>query len=201
MAFKRDDLRERVLDIAERRVAEAGADELRARDVALDASVSVGTIYNLFGSMNGLMEALFTRILKRFHDIAARTLDGVSDRDRRAALLALADVYLDFVEGNEAVWQSLLAHSRDQADNDADPHTIEQGPLFDLVSNVLIGTPLDGGEAQRRRAARMLWSSVHGIVAMNYLGMTSRERARETKAQIEMLVDLVLGGMRLAEAA
>ena len=196
MAFKRDDLRERVLDIAEQKIAEAGAEELRARTVALEAEVSVGTIYNLFGSMNGLMEALFSRILKRFHGIAENTLGAVSDTDRRTALLALADVYLDFIEGNEAVWQSLLSFNRERPDVDDDPYVAEQGPLFDLVGNILIDTPLDSGGTSRRQAARMLWSSVHGIVSMNYLGMANSARARETRAQIELLVDLVLNGMR-----
>ena len=196
MAFKRDDLCERVLDIAERRIAQGGAEELRARTIALDAGVSVGTIYNLFGSMNGLLEALFTRILKRFHGVASSAIDPISDQDRRTALLALADVYLDFVEGNEAVWQSLLSFNRGRPDVEGDPYLAEQGPLFDLVGNVLVGTPLDSGEEARRRAARMLWSSVHGIVSMNYLGMASEERAKETKAQVTLLVDLVLSGMR-----
>ena len=196
MAFKRDDLRERVLDIAERRIAESGSEDLRARTIALDADVSVGTIYNLFGSMNGLMEALFSRILKRFHDVATGALDTLSDRDRRTALLSLADVYLDFVAGNEAVWQSLLSFNRGRPEADDDPYVEEQGPLFDLVGNVLRDTPLDRGDEARRSAARMLWSSVHGIVALNYLGMATPVRQRETKTQIELLVDLVLNGMR-----
>ena len=199
MAFKRDDLREKVLRIAEAEVARGGTDELRARTIALEAGVSVGTIYNLFGSMNGLLEELFTRVLARFHDVASGALGRQTDRDRRAALLALAEVYLDFVEGNEALWQSLLSFNRDRPDDASDmedAYVSQQGPLFDLVGDVLRGTPLDTGDDMRRRAARMLWSSVHGIVTLNYLGMASRETAREAKGQIELLVDLTLNGMR-----
>ena len=105
-------------------------------------------------------------------------------------------MYLDFVEGNEAVWQSLLSFNRQRPELDDDPYIEEQGPLFDLVGNVLRETPLDKGDDARHRAARMLWSSVHGIVALNYLGMATPARQRETKAQIELLVDLVLNGMR-----
>ena len=199
MAFKRDDLREKVLRIAEAEVARGGTDELRARTIALEAGVSVGTIYNLFGSLNGLLEELFTRVLARFHDVASGALGDRTDDDRRAALLALAEAYLDFVEGNEALWQSLLSFNRDRSDREdgmIDPYVTRQGPLFDLVGDVLRGTPLDTGDLARRRAARMLWSSVHGIVTLNYLGMANRETARETKTQIEMLVDLILHGMR-----
>ena len=138
MAFKHDDLRERVLDIAEARLAEGGAGELRARALAVAAGVSVGTIYNLFGSMSGLMEALFARALERFHSAASVAVGRASDADRRAALLSLADAYLGFVEGNGALWRSLLARERLEADRA--PGRDAQGPLFELVGNVLRGS-------------------------------------------------------------
>ena len=199
MAFERDKLQERVLKLAAAQLEAGGADGLRARSVAVEAGVSVGTIYNLFGSMNGLLEAVFEGMTLRFQEQAASRVEAAGSGDRRTSLLALADAYLEFVSRNEAVWSAFLAYNRQRADGVDDPYLAKQGPLFDLVGDVLAGTSLDQGEAARRMAARMLWSSVHGIVTLNYLGMVSEDARARTREQIELLVDLCRAGMDARE--
>ena len=195
MAFERDKLRETVIGLAERKLSEEGLDALRARTVAVEAEVSVGTIYNLFGSMNGLLEEVFSRATLRFQKEARDHLAALRTEDRRALLVGLAEAYLDFVTRNETVWSAFLAYNRSREDRENDPYLARQGPLFDLVGDVLRGTVMDRGDDSRREAARMLWSSVHGIVTLNYLGMASPEAEAATRKQMGMLVDLVLAGM------
>ena len=194
MAFERDKLREAMIERAEASIAEHGMDGLRARTVAVDAGVSVGTVYNLFGSLDGLLEAVFERTMARFQQEAAPP-DDAAGGERRERLLGLAWAYMDFVRRNQAVWSAFLAYNRQREDGANDPYLARQGPLFDLVGDVLRDTALDAGEADRRSAARMLWSSVHGIVTLNYLDMVSEDSERATREQITLLVDLVLAGM------
>ena len=182
---------------AEARIAADGMGGLRARTVALDAKVSVGTVYNLFGSLDGLLEAVFERVMLRFQD-EARGSDKGGRRDR---LLGLAWAYMDFVRRNQEVWSAFLAYNRQRDDVENDPYLARQGPLFDLVGDALRDTPLDTGENARRVAARMLWSSVHGIVTLNYLDVVSEDAERRTREQITLLVDLVLRGMDARSAA
>lgn len=190
MAFDRDDLRERVLGNAEARIASHGAETLRARALALDAGVSVGTIYNLFGSMDGALDALFVRLLTRF-EAEARGLVGGDDA--RARLMELADAYLDFVTRHEAAWTALLAHNAQREDRPDDETVARQGPVFDLVGDVLADAVGDADE--RRLLARLLWSSVHGIVQLNYLGIATPEALANTRTMIARLVDLTLLGL------
>ena len=191
MAFDRDELRERVLDNAEARIASEGAETLRARTLAEDASVSVGTIYNLFGSMDGALDALFVRLLMRFEGEARAAVGTATSAPER--LMALADAYLDFVERHEAAWTALLAHNARREEKPDDESVALQGPAFDLVGDVLADTVPEPEE--RRRLARMLWSSVHGIVQLNYLGVGTETALGATRAMVARLVDLTLGGL------
>lgn len=190
MAFDRDDLRERVLDNAEARIASHGAETLRARTLAVDAGVSVGTIYNLFGSMDGALDALFVRLLTRFEAEARGLAHG---DDARARLMGLADAYLDFVTRHEAAWTALLAHNARREDQPDDETVARQGPAFDLVGDVLADAVRDAEE--RRLLARLLWSSVHGIVQLNYLGIATADALTATRAMVARLVDITLAGL------
>ena len=197
MAFERDKLREAMVGHAEARIAADGMDGLRARTVALDTGVSVGTVYNLFGSLDGLLEAVFERTMLRFQKEAGTAAGG----GRRETLLGLAWAYMDFVRRNQSVWSAFLAYNRRREQGENDPYLARQGPLFDLVGDALRDTALDVSDERRRTAARMLWSSVHGIVTLNYLDMVSEETEKRTREQITLLVDLVLRGMERSPAA
>lgn len=190
MAFDRDDLRERVLDNAEARIASHGAETLRARTLAVDAGVSVGTIYNLFGSMDGALDALFVRLLTRFEAEARGLAHG---DNARARLMGLADAYLDFVTRHEAAWTALLAHNARREGQPDDETVARQGPAFDLVGDVLADAVRDAEE--RRLLARLLWSSVHGIVQLNYLGIATADALTATRAMVARLVDITLAGL------
>ncbi len=57
-------LKERLLDIAERRIAEGGLAALRARDLAAEAECSVGAIYNVYDDLNALVMAVNGRTFR-----------------------------------------------------------------------------------------------------------------------------------------
>ena len=64
-AKRREDLRERLLDIAEAEVKANGSASLRARSLAVEAGCAVGAIYNVFDDMTGLTLAVNLRTFKR----------------------------------------------------------------------------------------------------------------------------------------
>ena len=199
MAFERDELRKAMIEAAERRIVADGTGGLRARTVAQDTGVSVGTVYNVFGSLNGLFDAVFADEMKRFEGFARAARDGADDSDIRGRLLALALAYLDYVRDRERIWMAMLAYNRER--DVSEEYLALQTPLFNLVADVLVGNAQQDSVADPMLAARMLWSSVHGIVTMNYLGMVSDETRENTIAQVDLLVDLVLDGIARPEGA
>src|SRR5919204_2563692 len=55
-----------VLEAAERHLLERGYEDAKVDTIAGDADVAVGSIYNYFGSKEGLYAALLERALERF---------------------------------------------------------------------------------------------------------------------------------------
>ena len=51
---RRTELREKLIDIAERDIRDNGLSSLRARALAEEAGCAVGAIYNVFDDMTGL---------------------------------------------------------------------------------------------------------------------------------------------------
>ena len=72
----RDRLREEILQLADRLLATEGLDALQARRIAREADCSVGTIYNIFGDIDGLIVAANSRTLIAMGQSLRQSLDA-----------------------------------------------------------------------------------------------------------------------------
>lgn len=200
MALDRDETSERVLEIAEALLAKGGAPNLKARSIAQQAGIAVGSIYNLFGDLDQLHGQVNMRLLDRLGAAGAKavaTLDKANVTDTRQRLLALARTYLEFVQANAVSWSALLAFSPRRMAN-AEQAAYEQrlDTLFEIIAAALArDATLALEEPQRRLMARVLWSSVHGIVIN---GAGRRQQSRQGEGvwdQIDLLVTTFLKGI------
>lgn len=91
---KKHQTRARILATAESLFAERGLREATMEEVAAAAEVSVGTLYNYFGSKTALQLALFEEETAAILERGARVVAEPGD-DPRAAVEALFDAYLD----------------------------------------------------------------------------------------------------------
>ena len=106
---KRDQLRERVLDVAEATIAQRGLRGLKARDIATQAGCALGAIYTAFEDLDELILCVNARTLARLE----RALASVQGGD--GELLALAQAYLAYARDEEPRWRGpsrLLAMAR-----------------------------------------------------------------------------------------
>lgn len=72
-----------ILEAAERRFLSAGYDATRVDEIAADADVAVGSIYNHFGSKEGLYAALLERALEVFETyMGEEAPEGLSELER-----------------------------------------------------------------------------------------------------------------------
>ena len=77
--------RERILEAAQKRLAEGGPDAVRLQEVAADLGISHPTILHHFGSRNGLMEALEKRAMRALQeDLLAASGSAVDSLERVA---------------------------------------------------------------------------------------------------------------------
>ncbi|WP_214474448.1 TetR/AcrR family transcriptional regulator [Mesorhizobium sp. dw_380] len=199
MALDKEETGERVLAIAETLLNEGGMDNLKARTIAEQAGISVGSVYNLFSDLDGVHRAVNMRLLDRLGAAGAAAMADLSRRgitDVRQRLLALAGAYVRFVEAHPGSWPALLAFNRRRptlAEPDAYEARLDQ--LFEIIAGVLAGGDFDLDADTRRIAARTLWSSVHGIVTSGYAGKSVHRQADEIGRQIELLVSVFIRGL------
>lgn len=102
----REELEALLVTEGHRHIVEVGFARFSARAVAKAAGYSVGTIYNVFGSVDGLLLAINARTVERWIAALAAALDGAGE-DRIADLVR---AYFDFARDHANAWAALYDH-------------------------------------------------------------------------------------------
>jgi AcrR family transcriptional regulator len=93
-----EETRTALLDAAERLIDEGGPDAASVRAVADEVGTTTRAVYSVFGSKQGLLEALATRLFEELN----RAVEALPETDDPAA---------DLVEGAVGAWRTtVLAH-------------------------------------------------------------------------------------------
>lgn len=212
MTLEHDEVRKKVIAATLALMDEGGLEEVKARAIARRVGISVGSIYNMFGSVDDLLQVANTYILADMsqkgqinaaeceNELTRKIANGEIEDNAQTKLLfrflSLAKTYMDFVENNANRWGAMLAFNQNRSEGVADEwYMDQQAALFGLVGNVLATTDLGKDKETRMIAARALWSAVHGIVTMNYVGQASKQAREFTWQQIELLVTVFVAGV------
>ncbi|MEO1470759.1 MAG: TetR/AcrR family transcriptional regulator [Pseudomonadota bacterium] len=174
-----DTLRETALDRAEAVLAAEGLGALTARRVAADSGVSVGTLYNLFGHLDGLIRALNRRTMARLRARLAAALEDAADAPVDARLAALAHAYLDFALAHPEPWDALFRHRMDTP-----PETEredEVAAMGDLLARA-------AGPGVAEDVLMALWAATHGVVEL----ATTRRLPASDPALARRYLDIIL---------
>ena len=154
----RSELREIIVEEGHSAMAQSGYAAFSAREVARRVGYSVGTIYNVFDSLDHLIIAINTRTFALWTEFLRDRL-GRARRDRIAVLVR---AYFDFARENTNLWMAIYDHRLPlgmemPAD---DEETRRQLTLIVIgeLSRVLPGR----SESDIERMARSLVATVHG---------------------------------------
>ena len=210
MTLPAAEIRKKLIDITVGLMDKGGIEAVKARPLAKEVGISVGTIYNMFGSIDGLVQEANAQILEQFATVALSAIADKQDEwtqgqtsgkldtasSMRARLLTIAESYMKFVEQNESRWQAMLAYNQTRSvDILSETYDQQQGDLFKWLGSTIENTELGATDEKRRMVARMLWSSVHGIVVLNYIGQANEESRAYTWEQIETFVETFVQGV------
>lgn len=158
----RDDLRTLCVMHGHAHLAEVGLARFSGREVAKRVGYSIGTIANVFGSVDGLLTAINSRSFEvwagmlRERLVSAETASTGEDR-----IAALVDGYFAFAEREPELWSAIFAHRLPDgaALPDADRET--RAALTRIVENEIAAVlPADAPDVPR--LARSLVAVVHG---------------------------------------
>lgn len=91
---------DRILDVCARLLDEVGYTGLTTKEVARRAEVPIGTLYQFFPGIQGLLAALAERNLQRFLDRIARRMEAAQPRDAGELTDLAVDEYVAMRRGD-----------------------------------------------------------------------------------------------------
>jgi AcrR family transcriptional regulator len=186
-------LKARLLQITEAILESEGLAAVQARRVAQEADCSVGTLYNVFGGLDGLIVEANNQTLREFGAMAATALARVSSEAADQQLLTLALVYLDFATTHRRRWRAVFDHQMTDSAPVPAFYRAEQGKLFGIIERALDSEMAD--PLQRARAARALFASVHGIVVIGLDRKLGEFDSQDVEQQVRFIVGLLAAGL------
>lgn len=192
----RERLRQKAITIAAAIVEREGLAALQARRVSRDADCSVGTLYNVFGDMDGLVIALNQTTVRRLGEDLIRSFTATEGRAVEARLTDLALTYMRFAHDNLALWRAVFEHRLAEGAEIPEEYRADQARLLALIETVVAAEITD--DALRRRAARALFAAIHGIVQLALDQKLSGFDRDATEAEIRFVVSAVSNGLARA---
>src|SRR5476649_2612161 len=158
----RGELRELMLEIGHRQLAEVGLARFSARDVAKQVGYSVGTLYNVFGSYDELMLAINARTLAAWVSHLGAHLAQDPDGDRIATLVR---GYFEFADANPNTWIAIYEYkTTDGAPAPAWFQTVVAELMGVVAAEIAAALP-KAAPAKVAALARSLVATVHGHCA------------------------------------
>ncbi len=187
------DLEAALVDAADRVLVRDGLHGLTVRAVATEAGVAPMGVYNRFGSKNGLIAAVLVRGFDGLAD-SIRTRDDADPADR---LAACGRSYRRFALGNPQHYEAMFGSGAGSADRAAaftDELAEHAGAAFGVLVDE-VSRAMDAGVLRRddpREAAQVIWSAVHGAVALELAGVA---QVADADASYERLLAALTAGL------
>jgi AcrR family transcriptional regulator len=195
----RERLKERLLQTAAAIAAGDGLGDMQARRVAKEADCSVGTVYNIFGDIDGLILAVNERTLADMGRILTAAAGRAAPVTLEARLMILADAYLDFATANQMRWRTVFEHRLPDARPFPEAYAADRRRLLALLDAQLESAVPD--PAVRSDAAFALFSAVHGIVLLSLDAKLGPFDPVRCERQIRFVVGHVVAGLGAGAAA
>lgn len=184
---RRRDLRARLVDIAERHIAERGLSGLRARDLASEAGCALGAIYTVAGDLNDIVLEVNARTFRRLGAEVADTL-ATAPADPARRLVVMSRAYHRFAAANRHLWRALFDLDRPETETAPEWYLAEMGHLFALIDGPVATLFPDFPGDERNLLVRALFSAVHGIVLL----AVERATAGLPEDEVDRMLGVVL---------
>jgi AcrR family transcriptional regulator len=202
---RRQELRQKLIDAAERTITTRGLSALRARDLAAEVGCALGAIYNVFPDLDALIFEANARTLTAFERFFER-LAQTEIPDAEAAvthLRLLARGYLEFAMKHRLRWRALFDHRMEEGHQIPGWFLEQQKSLFLLVERPLAVLRPDLDPDERATFARSVFAAIHGVVSLGLDEKLMPMRPAVLRAQVGEIFATLGAGLaaRPGEAA
>lgn len=139
-------------------MAEVGFARFSAREVAKRIGYSVGTLYNVFGTLDQLLITINTRTFQLWADYVRQRLE-VSGSDR---VQTLVEAYFSFARDNANNWTAIYDHHLPPDVVIPDEQNLQRGALTQIIVDEVAAVLPTQAQSEAPRLARSLIAVVHG---------------------------------------
>lgn len=185
---RRAELRERLIDIAEKQVRAGGSASLRARVLAEEAGCAVGAIYNVFSDMPGLQLAVNGRTFARLGRRVTTAVAKHADEPPVERLVIMAKAYLAFAAEDPKLWRALFEVEMTAESEVPEWYLQDLSQLFAIIAGPLTEIDPYAFPDEIDMRTRALFSSVHGIVLLGLERRISGVPVPRMEAMIEYVL-------------
>jgi AcrR family transcriptional regulator len=185
------DIRAAILDAAAELLEKEGPDALSVRRIATAAGVAPMGVYNHFDSKAGIVEALFVQGFERL----AEALDAIADiEDPYEALREGGRRYRALALAHPMVYQVMFLRAVRGFEPSEHALQVAAGAFNSLVASVRRAMAAGVlAEASPEETAQFIWSSHHGWVSIELMGIGFVE---DWDAAFDRLCTTMLRGLR-----
>ncbi len=188
-----DELREMILDAAERIVDTGGLAKYSAREVARLIGYAPGTLYNMFENLDEILLRVEQRLLMELDATLAKAMDGLQGEE---AIHQFADAYLAFAYKRMKLWRLLIDH-RLGPDPAPDWYIALFNAPFGRLEEPFAHVIFGADQEVYRKAAKGLGAQIVSVTeraTCDKLGQLSFQSASE---QMREMVTIYLAGFRV----
>ncbi len=193
----REELKDLILKASSKIVETEGFAALTARRIAQEIGYAPGTIYNLFSSMDDLYLNVSVGTLERLRSLLASPECNNPKKSPVQNIKKMAQLYRDFARSYRPHWLMLFTHTMAEG-QDAPAWFYEKiDCLFEPLEGLLESFYTPNEARERKMAARVLWSSVHGLCFLEETGKMPLISNSETAPDMAgYLIDNFISGIR-----
>lgn len=192
----RNELRQKAFGLARDIITSEGLAALQARRVAREAGCAVGTLYNVFGDMDGLTIAVNQETVQLLGEDLIASVTASQGQPVEARLTALALTYMRFALDNLNRWRAVFEHRLSERAEVPQAYLDDQAKLLALIEGI-IASDVAAPEL-RQRAARALFAAIHGIIQLAVEEKLAHFDRATTEGEIRFIVSATANGLARA---
>lgn len=196
----REELKELILASSVQIIVDEGIQSLTARRIATHIGYAPGTIYNVFPSMEDLLLHVNARTLDSLKNVLEHSSCHHPRKSALQNMKAMALRYMGFANDFRPLWMALFSYPVDNSRPEYEWYRDKVDSLFMPLQAMLHKLLPDLSSRDCQIHARILWSSVHGLI---YLNATEKfptsDATQNTRKLLACLVDTYTSGLIKAQ--
>lgn len=162
----RQELEDLILEQAHKHMEEVGFARFSAREVAKRIGYSVGTLYNVYGTLDRLLAAVNTRTFALWADaLEAALARGGPDR-----IATLVDGYFRFARAHHRLWHAIYEHHLTPGAGIDEAQAAMRARLTSVVAREVAAAIAPNLSGEAPAITRSLIAVVHGHCAFELAG-------------------------------